>query len=175
MKIMLLTCISDVNRYLEKAFEMTSVILAGLVTIISYILFPTDAYVPAVLALGCAVVLDIITKYYALSVVNGGFRKALKNKAISSHKLWIGTQRKLISYLVIMILCGLSVRVTVLTTVATFLSTSAFSVMFLREAQSCIENLVDAGNTDLLWVLKWLNRRENKIKDDVEKSIERED
>ena len=175
MRIVLLSCLTDVSKYLEKAFEMTSVILASMFTVISYILFPTDAYVPAVLALGCTVVLDIITKYYALSVTNGGFRKALTNKAISSHKLWVGTQRKLISYLVIMILCGLSVRVTVLTTVATFLSTSAFSVMFLREAQSCIENLVEAGNTDLLWILAWLQHKENKVKDEVEESTKKED
>lgn len=176
MKVFLASYMTDISEYLEKAVQMTSVILATIFTAISYILFPTDAYIPAVTALGCSVVLDILTKYYALSVINGGLKKALRTKAISSQKLWIGTQRKLVSYLVIMVLCGLSVRVTVLTSVAVFLSTSAFSIMFLREAQSCIENLVDAGNDELMWVVAWLKTKEVEVREEViEKTTKKEE
>lgn len=175
VKVFLAGYMDEVGAYMEKALEMTSVVLATLCTVISYILFPTDAYIPAVIALSCAVVLDIITKYYALSVTNGGLRNALQTKAISSNKLWTGTQRKLVSYLVIMVLCGLSVRVTTLTDVAVFLSTSAFSIMFLREAQSCVENLVDAGNTDLMWVSSLLKRKREEVKEEViEKTTKKE-
>nr|WP_277603135.1 phage holin family protein [Brevibacillus sp. SYP-B805] len=132
-------------------------------SVVNYVLFPDDAFVPASIAVGSAMLLDIITKYYAVCVNNGGFREALRTRKLSSASLWKGTQRKLISYLVIMVLCGLSVRVTMLTSVAVFIATVAYSIMFLRESQSVIENLIDAGHEDLEWFLFFLKRKQSKV------------
>ena len=153
----------DVITYLTKAASSVKPIWIALVSAINYVLFPDDAFVPAAIAVGSAMILDILTKYYAVSVNNGGFRKALRSRKLSSASLWKGTQRKIISYLVIMVLCGLSVRVTMLTSVAVFLSTVAYSIMFLRESQSIIENLIDAGHEDLEWFLFFLKRKQQKV------------
>lgn len=153
----------DVVTYLTKAVQTVSPLWVGFTSLVSYVIFPDEAYIPAVIALTSAMALDIITKYYSVGAQNGGLRNAIRTKKLTSNSLWKGTQKKIISYLVIMILCGLSVRVTMLTSVAVFLSTVAYSVMFLRESQSVIENLIDAGHDDLQWLLFWLKKKENKV------------
>lgn len=162
-------------EYLYKAILAVKPTWVALVSIANYVLFPDDAYIPASIALVSALVLDILTKYYSISVQNGGLKNAIKTRKISSSSLWIGTQRKIISYLVIMVLCGLSVRVTMLTSVAVFLSTVAYSIMFLRESQSCVENLIDAGHEDLEWLLFWLKRKQDKVleTEDIKSPIEK--
>lgn len=168
----------DVFSYLVDAWRAVHPLWVAIVSIVSYILFPDDAYIPATIAVGVALGLDILTKYYAIAVNNGGIKKAFKEGKISSNKLWQGTYRKIISYLVVMILCGLSVRVTMLTSVAVFLSTIAYSVMFLREAQSVLENLVEAGHEDLEWFLFFVRKKKKEvlekenIVDPIEKGID---
>ncbi len=157
--------LNEVVMYLQDAAAKVKPAFVILVSFLNYVLFPDAAYIPAAAALGGAMLLDIITKYYALSVKSNGIKNAIKNKEISSETLWVGSRRKIISYLVVMILCGLSVRVTMLVTVAVFLSTIAYSIMFLRESQSVIENLIDAGHTDLEWLLFWLRKKEETVLD----------
>lgn len=154
---------TGIMDYLGKTVTAVRPMWIFLVSVINYVLFPDEAYVPAFIALMVAVVLDIITKYYSISVQRGGLKKAISTKAISSASLWQGTWRKLVSYFVVMILAGLSVRVTMLISVAVFLSTVAYSIMFLREAQSCIENLMDAGHEDVEWLLFYLKRKQKDV------------
>lgn len=155
--------------YFNNALEQVQPFFVVILTFILYILFPEEVYKSAAIGLIGAMILDIFTKYYSLSVQNGGLKAALVSRAISSHLLWEGTRKKLVGTLVIMILCGLSVRVTLLTQVAVFISTVAYSYMFLKECQSIIENLIDAGHTDMEGFLFWLRRKESKVleKDDI--------
>lgn len=155
-------------RYVMESIGKAQGVWVAFVAAVNYLIFPTEAYVPAVLALVITLVLDIITKYYALGVQNGGLRNAVKTRAVSSESLWIGTRRKILSYLVIFILSGLSVRVTMLTQVAVFLSTVAYSILFLREAQSVVENLIDAGHDDLGWLLFWLRRKQTQVLEEAD-------
>lgn len=165
-----MTIIGTVD-YIYNAIVHVQPFFVAVVTFISYILFPESAYKSAAIGLIGAMILDILTKYYSLSAQNGGFRAALVSRAISSHKLWDGTKKKLVGTLVIMILCGLSVRVTMLTQVAVFISTVAYSYMFLKECQSIIENLIDAGHTDMQGFLFWLKRKEAKVLDEDDTSV----
>lgn len=157
-------------KYFNNAVENVQPLLAGILTIINYVLFPDEAYYPAAIGLVGAMVLDIITKYYALSYQNGGLTNAVRTKKITSRNLWDGTKRKIVETLVIMILAGLSVRVTMLTSVAVFLATIAYSIMFLKECQSIIENMIDAGHDNLSWLLFWLQRKERKVLEDTNES-----
>lgn len=157
----------DVIKYLEKvcngALAGANPYLALLWSGISYVLFPDKAYFSAAIALGGAMILDIITKYYALSRPHGSVRKAMKEGDISSDSFFRGTFKKLVSFLTLMTLCGLSIRVTPVAAIAVFFSTLTYAVMFLREAQSCIENLIQAGHHDLEWMLPVLKKKEESI------------
>lgn len=153
----------DALHYMGKAFAFSRPIAVVLITVVNYVIFPTEAHIPAVISLVIALAIDIITKYYAVSVQNGGLKNAVRTRALSSNTLWKGTQRKIISYLVILILAGLSVRVTTITSISVLLSTTALGMMFIRESQSCIENLMDAGHSDLEWILFWIKRKRRDI------------
>lgn len=153
--------------YFNDSLTSVKPVLATVMSVITYVLFPDKAFIPAAIALVGAMVLDIITKYYALSYQNEGLRNAVATRAISSRALWDGTKRKLVETLVVMILAGLSVRVTMLTSVAVFLATVAYSIMFLKECQSIIENMIDAGHEDLKWLLFWLQKKQDKVLDDT--------
>lgn len=161
----------DLQSYISKVLESVKPIGAILLTAVNYVLFPDAAYVPAALGLGGAVVMDIITKYYALSVKHGGLRAAFVSHAINSDDFWAGTKVKLLSYLSIMVLAGLSVRVTMLERVAVFLATVAYSVMFLREAQSVLENLIDAGADWLEPLLAWTKRKQEEVLEEKVKPV----
>jgi phage-related holin len=155
----------EVLHYIHQAFLHVSPFLTLLNTAITYVLFPKDSYIAPAISLGVSVILDILTKYYAISHRNGGFLNAFKIGKINSQSFWEGTRKKLIGYLVIMILAGLSARFGVLQTPAVFFSTIAYSFMFLRECQSIIENLIEAGHKDLAWILHIIKRRQQIILD----------
>lgn len=154
-------------HYIEKVASGTKPFWGTLIAIISYIMFPDKAYFTAAIAVGGAILLDIFTKYIAISSREGGYRKAVKEKKIWSKTLWQGTSIKLVSYLVVFILAGLGYRLTMLKTACIFIGTVVYTVIFLREAQSIIENLCDAG-ADLKWLLIWTKKKEKQILDSDE-------
>ena len=157
--------VCDVGSYIGNAFIKVKPFLIFLWSAISYVIFPDKAYIPAALAVSGAMVLDIFTKYYALMKPHRSFIKAIKAGAISSNSFFDGTKKKLISFMVLMIMCGLSYRVAPIAGVTVFLGTIVYSVMFLRECQSCVENLIQAGHDDLRWLLLSLRRKEKNILD----------
>lgn len=163
MKEEFIKIVIEMFEYLVGAVQKVKPFFVFLVTIINYVLFPDKSYIPSAIALGGALILDIITKYYALQKPYKGLMNAIKAGAICSERFWNGTKKKIISYLVVMILCGLSVRVTQIALLSTVISTVAYSIMFLREAQSCIENLIAAGHEDLSWFLLILKRKQKTI------------
>ncbi|QZY56726.1 phage holin family protein [Crassaminicella profunda] len=163
-------------NYMDKVASGTKPFWGTILAIISYVMFPDKAYQTAAFAVGGAIMLDIITKYIALSHECHGYRNAVRERKIFSKTLWEGTRIKLVSYLIVFILAGLAYRVTMLKQVSVFLATIVYSVIFLREGQSILENLCDAG-ADLKWLLIWTKKKEQQIleseieerSDDVEK------
>lgn len=162
--------LSDIWIYIYKAFIFAKPLWVLFTTISSYIIFPNAAYVPAVIALSSAVILDIVTKYYSVGVLNGGIINAIKLKKLTSESLWRGTKKKLISVLIVMILCGLSYRVAIIPSVAIALSTLCFSIAFWRESQSIVENMLDAGHEDLRWFLVKIKKKQKEIEKDDDNS-----
>lgn len=152
----------ELGDYFWGAVQKVRPFFVLLLTGINYVLFPDNSYVPAAIGVYGALLLDIICKYYALSRPHGGFFKALKAGVIRSERFWSGTKKKLIDLLVVMILCGLSVRVAPVGAIAVVLSNVAYSIMFLREGQSCIENLIDAGH-DLQWLLILVKKKQKDM------------
>lgn len=130
-----------------------------------YVLFPEDAYIPAFCSVIVSMVLDVLTKYYSLAKLSGGFGKAFKNHVINSNSMWTGTSRKIFDYLLIFIMVGLSYRVSPVAGVVVFIGTIAYGFVFFREWQSIFENLEDAGH-DVGWWLAVIKKRKNKIMED---------
>ncbi len=153
------------TQYIEKVWSGTKPIWSALLTALTFVMFPNGAYLYSAFALAGAMALDIITKYWALSKQAGGYRKAVQTRVIFSGTFWSKTSIKLKTYLVVAILSGLAYRVTFLEQIGIFLGTFAYTMMFLREAQSILENLEDAGG-DVGWLIKWTKRKQDKVLDD---------
>lgn len=163
----------QLEHYIGQVISGSKPFWAFFIACINYVLFPDKAFLAAFFAVGAAILLDIFTKYIALGKRAGGYKKAVKRRIIYSKVLWDGTRIKLVSYLIVFILAGLSYRVTMLGQVSVFLATVVYTVIFLREAQSIIENLCDAG-ADLKWLLLWTQKKEKQIlESETKKTVEK--
>lgn len=165
----------ETATYLYKCLLYAKPIWVLFTTVISYVLFPDNSYYPASYALIAALLLDIASKYYAIAHKNGGFFNALKTKKITSESLWIGTRKKLVGVLIVMILCGLSYRLTPFSAIPVFFQTVCFSILFYREAQSVIENFIDAGYEDLRWMLVLVKKKQKEVIQETLPSIDEEE
>lgn len=159
--------IKNVYRYLEKAFTESKPVFAFVFSCISYVIFPDDLHLWALVAVLVASLMDIFTKSYAICKTNGGYRNAVEIKRLFSKDLWKGTEIKIVSYLSVAILTGISYRLIYLKEVGVIFASFIYTIMFMREFQSNIENLIEAG-ADLHWLLLW-SKKKNK---DLMKQIE---
>ncbi|MGF7059297.1 phage holin family protein [Brassicibacter mesophilus] len=153
------------SEYIEKALSGAKPYIAMFLSMISYLMFPDSAYETAAIAVGITMLLDIVTKYMALSHEAHGYKNAVKTRLIFSGTLWAKTRIKLTAYLIIAILAGLAYRVTPLQQVGVFFGTVVYAVIFLRESQSILENLSDAG-ADVGWLIRWTKKKQDKILDE---------
>jgi len=158
----------EFHHFLNRLWTDVSPVLTIIWTLMCWVMFPDAAYVPAAIAVGLAIVLDLITKLYALARNNGGYYKATKSGKIASNTLWRKTSVKIFAYLVVMILAGLSLRVSPLEQAGIFLATVIYAVIFIRESQSILENLIEAGADGLRPLLFWLKKKEQSITENNE-------
>jgi len=84
-----------------------AVIAAGL----SYLIIPDRCFEAWSVALWVSVALDLSTRWFAIFVKSRGIWPAFKSKAFNSDTLFRKTAVKVVAYLVIQILAGLSFRV----------------------------------------------------------------
>lgn len=168
--------IKNVYGYITKSFEGSKPFLGFILSGATYIVFPDDVHKWALAAVLLASLMDIFTKSYSICKNNGGYKNAIRIKKLFSKNLWKGTEVKIVSYLSIAILTGLSYRVMYLDEVGIILASFVYSVMFMREFQSNIENLIEAG-AKLDWLLLFSKKKnkelmkpyEDKKKEDVMK------
>jgi phage-related holin len=154
----------DILNYI-KSIQETNPVLSICFGALLYMLFPEQSFFTAACAVMILAVVDVITKYYAISAQDGGFIKALKDKQINSDSMWRGTSKKLITYLVLFLMAGLSYRITPIAIVSNVISTIVYSMLFFRECQSILENLRDAGS-DVGWLISVVSKKQKKILED---------
>lgn len=155
------------REFLEQVSQVNfKPVWAFLFAVFNYLVCPDAAYLPAIAAVWAAVILDILTRLFANSRCAGGFLKAIRTRAISSDTLWSRTAVKVVAYLSLQILAGLSMRVFPLQQVSVAVVTVIYSFLFVREATSVVENLVEAGADDLRPLLFWLRKKEKSIVED---------
>lgn len=132
--------------YIKSLFEDHICLFASMAWgAVSTFLFPESAYITASAAVLGMMALDLLTKLYALSKQAGGLRKALKQHKINSKSFAKGTMDKLVVFGVLLIICGCAYRISPIESLATWFMHVVFSLMFLRDTLSIIENLTDAG------------------------------
>lgn len=152
----------NMTEYIEKAFTGIKPIIGAILGFVSYVCFPDRIYMVSLAAVLGASFFDILTKSYSICKKNGGYRKAVKDKKLFSRTLWKGTEVKIVSYLTIAILTGLSYRVMYLKEAGIMLGSFVYSVMFMREFQSNVENLQEAG-ADLHWLLLFSKKKNKEL------------
>lgn len=141
--------------YWQKAWSSVQIYWGLLIAAVEYVLFPDKTLLVALLSVLGAAMLDIITRYFAVRKLGLG--------RWNSEEFWQGTGVKLVAYLVISILAGLSYRLTpFLQQPTVYLWSVAYVVMFLREVQSNVENLAELG-ADVGWLGTWAKRKERQI------------
>jgi phage-related holin len=133
---------------------------------VSTFLFPESAYITASAAVLGMMALDLLTKLYALSKQAGGLRKAFKQHKINSKSFAKGTMDKLIVFGVLLIICGCAYRISPIESLATWFMQVVFSLMFLRDTLSIIENLTDAGVGGLSLFKRVVKKKLNEYVDE---------
>lgn len=157
-----LNVLKDMIDYIARAFTGKKPMIGAILGTIGTILFPVPFYKTSFIAVMLAALFDAITKNYAICKNNGGYKNSIKLKKIFSKTLWKGTEVKIVSYLTIALLTGLSFRVVYLEQMGIFIASFVYSVMFMREFQSNIENLIEAG-ADLDWLLLFSKKKNKEL------------
>ena len=150
--------LKGILEYISRAFTGIKPILGAIISFAGFVMFPVEFYRASFIAVFAAAVIDAITKIYSICKKNGGYRRSVKLRKVFSKTLWKGTEIKFVSYLTVSILTGLSHRVVYLEGLGIFIASFVYSVMFMREFQSNVENLNDAG-AKLDWLLLFTRKK----------------
>lgn len=137
-------------EYIKNLFDNCIVVtFSALWAMIAGFIFPEQAYTTAAIAVSVVMLLDLMTKLFALARQSGGFLKAIKLRTISSAKFWKGTSDKIIVFIIMLIIGGSAYLISPVTDIATWFMQAIFTLMFLRDLLSIVENLSDAGISGL--------------------------
>ena len=153
----------QIKRYFEND------VLIALGTIWAYIvtfLLPTSAIATSVGAVLIIMCLDLVTKLYSLARQSGGLRKAFKCRRISSNKFAKGTLDKLVIFGVMLVINGCAYNLMMIKDIAVWFSQVVFTVMFLRDVLSILENLHDSGIQGLGLFKKLVQKKLDNICED---------
>jgi hypothetical protein len=129
---------------------------------ITWLILPEESFIIWTLALWIAVVLDCLTRWRVIFKKAGGIKKAVKTKAWSSQAMFEKTKDKIIAYLVIQILAGLSMRLVNIPYISNAVATAVYAFLFFREFSSNLENLIEAGADYLKPLLFWVKKKKNE-------------
>lgn len=143
------------QAYLDKVLHTVKPIWAAIISALCYVFFPERAFQTAVQAVAIAMIMDVVTKRWAIAKERGKVKW-------TSQAFWAGSEVKLKAYLVIMFMTGLSYRVIPLAQASVFLATFVYSFMFLREFQSILENLEEMG-ADVGWLLLFVKKKQDEL------------
>lgn len=155
-----LNVFKNVFDYMARAFTGKKPLIGAILGVVGTTLFPIPFYRTSFIAVMIAALCDAVTKNYAICKKYGGYKNSVRLKKAFSKTLWKGTEVKLVSYITIALLTGLSYNVVYLEQLGIFIASFVYSVMFMREFQSNIENLIEAG-AELDWLLLF-SRKKNK-------------
>jgi len=160
-------------HYLKKLFQVDlwlflSGVLSGIGVFLYKFLFPEKQYLYGAAAVLVIMVLDLATKLFSLSRQGGGVKNSLLTHKISSSAFARGTTDKLLVFGIMLIICGCAYRLTIIDAIAIWFAQLVYTLMFLRDLLSILENLRDAG-------VKGLNIFEKAVKKKMGEYVDEED
>jgi hypothetical protein len=139
---------------------------------ITYLLFPDTSFIGWCAAVWIAMLLDLFTRWRVIFKKNGGVVKAFQSKAWNSHDMFEKSKDKIITYLVIMVLAGLSYRLIDIPFISNAVATVVYAFLFFREFISNIENLIEAGADYLKPLLFWVKKKEKDVLKKEDENVE---
>ncbi len=158
---------TGVGSYISKLFENHILVALSAIGAFLYsFFFPEEQYLYSTLAVLGMMALDLITKLYAIKKQAGGWKKSIASCKISSQLFFKGTVDKLLVFGVMLIICGFAYRLTLITQIAIWFTQVVFTLMFLRDTLSIIENLRDAGTKSLGLFEKVVRKKMSEYVDD---------
>ncbi|KAF0195498.1 MAG: hypothetical protein FD169_1311 [Bacillota bacterium] len=89
-----------------------------------------------------AMAVDTLTRVRAQAVKNGGYIQATKTGAIRSRKMMTGFHSKFLAYFALMVVANMTKHVVPLH-VATVFQSVVWGILFVTEAHSCVENVLE--------------------------------
>jgi hypothetical protein len=148
---------------MEEIFEKVKDTVRPTITLIwaaiTWMMFPEESFIIWCIGLWVAVGLDLLTRWFAIFRKSKGVIKAIRTRAWNSEDMFEKTKVKVISYLVIQIMAGLSMRFIGIPLVCNVVATVIYAFLFFREFGSVVENLIEAGATYLKPLLFWVRKK----------------
>lgn len=137
-------------EYIKNLFDNCIVVaFSAIWAVIAGFIFPEQAFKTAAIAVSVVMLLDLLTKLFSLARQSEGFLKAIRSRTISSSKFWKGTSDKIFVFIIMLIIGGCAYLISPVTDIATWFMQAIFTLMFLRDLLSIVENLSDAGVSGL--------------------------
>jgi hypothetical protein len=159
--------LADIGSYIAGLFENHLIVTISAIGAFLYrFFFPEQQYLCGAAAVLGIMILDLLTRLFALARTHGGLKKACTDHIINSHSFGKGTFDKLVVFGIMMVICGLAYRLTVISSVAAWFTQVVFTLMFLRDLLSVIENLMEAGVSGLGLFKKIVTKKINDYCED---------
>jgi len=137
----------------EPASRVIAILWAGF----CYLVEPDAAF----MAVMILVLVDLISKLCAISMSSGGLIAAVNDGKLSSKRAFLGTVTKLIAYFCLGVLTVQVRYIAAGDTAVTLSKTAVYAFLFVVEAISILENLVEAGLEPIRPILDKLKGKEH--------------
>lgn len=164
---------TEVGNYIQNLFQNHILVCFAAIGAFLYsFFFPDTQYLYSAIAVLGIMLLDLLTKLYALNRQAGGLKKAVRSQQINSFSFFNGTMDKLFVFGVMMIICGFAYRLTVISSIAIWFTQAVYTLMFFRDILSIFENFRDAGIKDMGMFEKLVKKKMEQYMDEDEDSIQ---
>lgn len=167
--------LQEIGSYIQKLFHNHILVALSAIGAFLYnFFFPDTQYLYSAVAVLGIMLLDLVTKLYALKRQAGGVKQAFHSQHINSFSFFRGTMDKLFVFGVMMIICGFAYRLTVISGIAVWFTQAVYTLMFFRDILSIFENFRDAGIKNMGMFEKLVKKKMEEYVDqaDVDQIVE---
>lgn len=148
------------KHFFEHLFNATCNVFFWIITLLAWLIgYPAQNTI-----LVCVLVffvLDFVTKFYSISVVNKGIVNAFMCGKFSSRSFINGFIAKIVAYFITLTIIHFADCTPQLSAIGTVLNPLLYSALFFYEIVSNLENLRDAKNKFAIKILKIVNKQKD--------------
>lgn len=156
----LIDILCGLKGFFEHFFNGMKNALFTILALVAYLVgYPSQILVLVIVLF----VLDIITRFWAISIQNNGLGKAFMNKKLTSRSFINGFITKILGYFVLLVIANLASITPEISLVGKAIAVIIYVGLFFYEAISNLENLRDAGFLAVVPLLNRLKREQDKF------------